>query len=130
MVQREPMDLAGYVRRSTRGPCFVCATVSGDPDYKHEIVYEDEAHIAFLSRYPTQLGYLLVAPKVHIARQLPPALARRAFAARRALRAAAIPRADGGERRHPVVPGPGGRAGGLTDQTAPTQVLHRGQSAI
>jgi diadenosine tetraphosphate (Ap4A) HIT family hydrolase len=66
MVQREPMDLAAYVRRSTRGPCFVCATVAGDPDYEHEIVYEDEAHIAFLSRYPTQLGYLLVAPKVHI----------------------------------------------------------------
>jgi diadenosine tetraphosphate (Ap4A) HIT family hydrolase len=66
MVQREPMDLAAYARRSTRGLCFVCATVAGDPDYKHEIVYEDEAHIAFLSRYPTQLGYLLVAPKVHI----------------------------------------------------------------
>jgi histidine triad (HIT) family protein len=56
MVQREPMDLAAYVRRSTRGPCFVCALVAGDPDNKHEIVYEDEAHIAFLSRYPTQLG--------------------------------------------------------------------------
>jgi len=63
---RDAFDLAAYRRRSTEGPCFVCAFLAGHPDYRHHIVYEDGEHIAFLSRYPTLPGYCLVAPKEHI----------------------------------------------------------------
>jgi diadenosine tetraphosphate (Ap4A) HIT family hydrolase len=63
---RVPFDIARYVRRSHAGPCFVCAILAGHPDYQHHDVYEDEDVIAFLARYPTMLGYCLVAPKRHV----------------------------------------------------------------
>ncbi|MFD3502924.1 HIT family protein [Streptomyces sp. NPDC058678] len=40
--------------------------MDGDPDYQHETVYEDEAHVAFLDRWPTLPGKVLVAPKAHV----------------------------------------------------------------
>jgi len=43
----------------------VCEIVSGNPDYRHHVVYEDDATIAFLNKYPTLYGYTLVAPKAH-----------------------------------------------------------------
>jgi diadenosine tetraphosphate (Ap4A) HIT family hydrolase len=55
-----------YVRRSREGPCFVCAILAGHPGYPHHDVYEDTATIAFLTRYPTLLGYCIVAPKRHV----------------------------------------------------------------
>jgi histidine triad (HIT) family protein len=61
-----PMDLAVYTARARSGPCFVCAFLNGDPDYQHETVYEDEEHVAFLDRWPTLPGKVLVAPKAHI----------------------------------------------------------------
>ena len=57
-------ELAELVRRSQAGRCFLCAIARGD-DVRHEVVYEDELAIAFLNRFPTQLGYTLVAPKEH-----------------------------------------------------------------
>ncbi|MBR7677722.1 HIT family protein [Streptomyces daliensis] len=60
------MDLSTYTARAQNGPCFVCAYVAGDPDYRHEAVYEDDAHVAFLDRWPTVPGKVLVAPKEHI----------------------------------------------------------------
>ena len=88
MTDRIPMDLAAYARRSRTGPCFVCALISerdgrsassraepdgrsassraGEDGYEHEVVLDDGEHIAFLSRYPTVYGYLLVAPKRHV----------------------------------------------------------------
>jgi len=60
------MDLDAYTARARSGPCFVCAYLAGDPDYRHELVYEDEAHVAFLDRWPTVPGKVLVAPKAHI----------------------------------------------------------------
>ncbi|KJY25809.1 HIT family protein [Streptomyces katrae] len=60
------MDLHAYVRRARSGPCFVCAFLAGDPDYRHETVFEDEDHIAFLDRWPTVAGKVLVAPKAHV----------------------------------------------------------------
>jgi diadenosine tetraphosphate (Ap4A) HIT family hydrolase len=63
---RRSFDLERYTRRVRQGPCFVCALVAGDPEYRHHVVFEDENTIAFLSRYPTLLGYTLVAPKAHI----------------------------------------------------------------
>lgn len=65
-LPRTSFDLAQYQRRVREGPCFVCALVAGDPDYQHHIVYQDGDTIAFLSRYPTLLGYCLVAPKAHL----------------------------------------------------------------
>jgi diadenosine tetraphosphate (Ap4A) HIT family hydrolase len=63
---RSPFDMAAYVRRVREGPCFVCALVAGDPEYRHHVLYEDDRTIAFLSRYPTLLAYTLVSPKAHL----------------------------------------------------------------
>jgi diadenosine tetraphosphate (Ap4A) HIT family hydrolase len=65
--ERVPMDLDAYEQRIRGGRCFVCAIVSGDAAYDHEqVVFEDDAHIAFLDRYPTMYGKVLVAPKRHV----------------------------------------------------------------
>ncbi|WP_440066677.1 HIT family protein [Streptosporangium sp. OZ121] len=65
--RKEAFDLAGYVRRARSGPCFVCAVLAGAPGYDFEqIVFEDEHHVAFLDRYPTVPGKVLVAPKAHL----------------------------------------------------------------
>ena len=48
MVGRKAFDFDSY-RRRTLGPCFVCAILAGHPDYVHEVVYEDDATIAFLA---------------------------------------------------------------------------------
>jgi diadenosine tetraphosphate (Ap4A) HIT family hydrolase len=39
--------------------------LEGNPDYRHHVVYEDDRTIAFLQRYQTLYGYVLVAPKNH-----------------------------------------------------------------
>ena len=53
-------------RQFRTGPCFVCRIVARDPDYPAHIVYEDERHIAFLDKYPRQVGFTLVTPKQHL----------------------------------------------------------------
>jgi diadenosine tetraphosphate (Ap4A) HIT family hydrolase len=66
-AEKVPVDLHAYEQRIRRNSCFVCALVRGDPDFDHEqIVYEDDDHLAFLDRYPTVYGKVLVAPKPHI----------------------------------------------------------------
>lgn len=60
------MDAAAYADRAQRGPCFICAFLAGDPDYRHETVLEDDEHIAFLDRWPTVPGKVLVSPKRHV----------------------------------------------------------------
>lgn len=45
-------ELDAYEDRARRGPCFVCAFVSGHPGYGHHTVFEDADHIAFLDRWP------------------------------------------------------------------------------
>jgi diadenosine tetraphosphate (Ap4A) HIT family hydrolase len=52
-------------RRDLAGRCFICELLTGNPDYAHHVVYEDERSIAFLQRFQTLLGYVLVAPKAH-----------------------------------------------------------------
>jgi histidine triad (HIT) family protein len=59
-------DIAAYERRTLTGSCYICAMLAGEWDFDHEMLYEDEAHIGYLSRYPTMVGYALVAPKAHI----------------------------------------------------------------
>ncbi|MEV4510760.1 HIT family protein [Dactylosporangium sp. NPDC049525] len=63
---RVPLDLAAYERRVRSGPCFICAFLDGEPGYEHELLYDDGAHAAFLSRYPTLPGYTLVVPREHV----------------------------------------------------------------
>jgi histidine triad (HIT) family protein/ATP adenylyltransferase len=62
----DPDALAAYVQRAREGPCFVCATIAGDPEYRHEMLLDDGEHVAFLSRYPTLYGYALVCPRRHV----------------------------------------------------------------
>lgn len=64
---RRPFDVVAYQRRSREGPCFVCAHLAAaDPADVHHEVYADEVCVAFLNRYPTLLGYTLVAPRRHL----------------------------------------------------------------
>ena len=62
---RKPFDLDAYIHDIQTKPCFICEIVSGNPEYPHHIVYEDDIAIAFLNKYPTLYGYTLVAPKMH-----------------------------------------------------------------
>ena len=55
-------DLAAHVERSRQGPCFVCAHLRRHPEYKDEHIFIDNDVVALLSRYPTLLGYTIVAP--------------------------------------------------------------------
>lgn len=64
--QRREMDARAYRERVQSGPCFICAFLAGDPAFAHEVVLEDAAHVAFLDRWPTLPGKLLVAPKRHV----------------------------------------------------------------
>lgn len=65
-ANREPFDMAAYVERSRRGPCFVCAFLAGDPDFPHDLLYDDGQWVAFMDRYPTMPGRVLVAPREHL----------------------------------------------------------------
>jgi diadenosine tetraphosphate (Ap4A) HIT family hydrolase len=58
-----PPELDAYLRQA-RERCFICAIASGE-DTGHHVVYEDETAIAFLNRFPTLEGYVVVAPREH-----------------------------------------------------------------
>ncbi|MEV6772937.1 HIT family protein [Nocardia sp. NPDC051030] len=65
-MQRIPFDLEAYAQRVQSNPCFICEVVAGTHrDGWHEVVAQTEDGIAFLSKYPTLLGHVLVAPKIH-----------------------------------------------------------------
>ena len=66
MPERQRFDVAAYIEQLKTRPCFICGLVSGDPAFAHPIVYEDDFAIAFLNRYPTMSGYVLVCPKAHV----------------------------------------------------------------
>lgn len=63
-MNRIPMDLAAYERRVRDNPCFICGIVNGSED--HAVFYEDADHIAFVGKYPTLYGHVLVSPKQHL----------------------------------------------------------------
>jgi diadenosine tetraphosphate (Ap4A) HIT family hydrolase len=67
---RTPFQTQDYVQAVQRirqqGQCFICRVVDRSHRYRHHIVYEDAATIVFLNRYPTLLGYCLVAPRKHV----------------------------------------------------------------
>jgi diadenosine tetraphosphate (Ap4A) HIT family hydrolase len=62
---RRPVESAAYDRRSRTGPCFICAIARGENDLPNPLVYEDDAALAWVNPYQTQLGYTLVAPRAH-----------------------------------------------------------------
>jgi diadenosine tetraphosphate (Ap4A) HIT family hydrolase len=64
MDKRKPVDF-NAIREELRGRCFICEMLAGNPEYQHHVVYEDERAVAFLNRYPSLYGYVLVAPKDH-----------------------------------------------------------------
>ena len=65
MSRLPPPELDAYLRQA-RERCFICAIASGE-DTGHHVVYEDETAIAFLNRFPTLEGYVVVAPRVRAA---------------------------------------------------------------
>ncbi len=65
-MARRPFDLDALVTRTKTGPCFICELLAGNPAYAHHVIVEDDEHVAFLSKYPTQPGYALVCPKAHV----------------------------------------------------------------
>lgn len=72
---RAQLDLVDYAERSQTSPCFISRIVDGTHDFPHGEIYRDEFAIAFLNRFPTQLGYrellldvgrpLLTSPREH-----------------------------------------------------------------
>jgi diadenosine tetraphosphate (Ap4A) HIT family hydrolase len=54
------------LRDDLGGRCFICELLAGNPEFAHHVVYEDEAAIAFLNRYPSLYGHTLVAPSRHL----------------------------------------------------------------
>ncbi|MFA6522127.1 MAG: HIT family protein [Patescibacteria group bacterium] len=55
-----------YIQERGIAPCFICQIVAGDKIRdRHQILFEDERVIAFLSSKPTQYGQVLVCPKQH-----------------------------------------------------------------
>jgi diadenosine tetraphosphate (Ap4A) HIT family hydrolase len=65
---RIPFDLDAYEQRvrsdAAGGRCFICSIANGER-VDHLVVFRDELCIAFLAKYPTLLGYTLVAPIEH-----------------------------------------------------------------
>jgi diadenosine tetraphosphate (Ap4A) HIT family hydrolase len=64
MKDRTSFDLDAYVNRIQNNPCFICEMVAGRLDGNH-VIHQDDEYIAFLNKYPTLYGYVLVAPRVH-----------------------------------------------------------------
>ncbi|MEU7870274.1 HIT family protein [Dactylosporangium sp. NPDC049140] len=63
---RVPLDLVAYERQVLSGGCFICSFLAGEAGFEHELLLDDGAHVAFLSRYPTLAGYTLVVPRRHV----------------------------------------------------------------
>jgi diadenosine tetraphosphate (Ap4A) HIT family hydrolase len=61
---RRAVDFAA-IRAGLAGRCFICELLAGNPDFRHQVVYEDDTAIAFLNKYPQLHGYVLVAPRAH-----------------------------------------------------------------
>lgn len=64
MSDRKPFDLDEYIHRIQNSPCFICEMIAGRTNGNH-VIYQDEAIVAFLNKYPVLYGYVLVAPIEH-----------------------------------------------------------------
>jgi diadenosine tetraphosphate (Ap4A) HIT family hydrolase len=61
---RKPLDIDAYLERTRTQDCFICEIVAGERD-DHAVVHRDDVAIAFLAKWPTLVGYTLVAPLEH-----------------------------------------------------------------
>lgn len=59
---RRELDWDVYLA-DVRSACFICDLVAGRRP--HHVVWEGDDAIAFMNRYPTLRGQVLVAPKAH-----------------------------------------------------------------
>ena len=64
MTDRKSFDLDAYIDQIQNGPCFICEMIAGRLSGNH-IIYQDDAVIVFLNKYPVLYGYTLVAPIAH-----------------------------------------------------------------
>jgi diadenosine tetraphosphate (Ap4A) HIT family hydrolase len=64
MNDRTSFDLDAYIDRIQNHPCFICEMVAGRLNGNH-VIHQDDDYIAFLNKYPTLYGYVLVAPISH-----------------------------------------------------------------
>lgn len=62
-MKRKAFDADAYVKRCQDGPCLICEMLAGNNP--HQIVDQTETAVAFLNKYPSQLGYVLIAPTEH-----------------------------------------------------------------
>jgi diadenosine tetraphosphate (Ap4A) HIT family hydrolase len=53
------------LRRELGDRCFICELLNGNPEFRHHVAYEDGHSIAFLQRFQTLYGCVIVAPKAH-----------------------------------------------------------------
>ena len=60
---RVPFDISRLTKKVTN--CFICEFLAGNPRYEHIVVADTDTAVAFLNRFPTLFGYVLVAPKEH-----------------------------------------------------------------
>jgi diadenosine tetraphosphate (Ap4A) HIT family hydrolase len=62
------LDITAYVEQvradARSSTCFICSIADGTRD-DHLVVFRDDICIAFLAKWPTLLGYTLVAPIEH-----------------------------------------------------------------
>jgi histidine triad (HIT) family protein len=64
--ERRAVDVTDYIRQSQSGNCFICEFLRGNPAYRHHEVWRDDRYVAFLDKYPTLPGKLLLAPVAHV----------------------------------------------------------------
>jgi diadenosine tetraphosphate (Ap4A) HIT family hydrolase len=64
MTERQPVDVAAYNDSVRTNDCFICGIVAGTGEC-HRVVFRDDSAIAFLNRFPTLYGYVIVAPVDH-----------------------------------------------------------------
>jgi ATP adenylyltransferase len=62
---RRQLDIEKYLAEVVQ-ECFLCRLVRDDPTFPvHHIIWRSDEAIAFLNRFPTVYGYVLVAPVAH-----------------------------------------------------------------
>ena len=64
MNDRKSFDLDAYIERIQNSPCFICEMIAGRLGGNH-VIYQGDEFIAFLNKFPTLHGYVLVAPLSH-----------------------------------------------------------------
>jgi diadenosine tetraphosphate (Ap4A) HIT family hydrolase len=65
MYQSARLDQKEYTDKVRNGPCFICQLVAGSQAEPEAVIYRDDFAIAFLARYSSLLGRVLVAPLEH-----------------------------------------------------------------